>query len=105
MTDPALTSCCQSRRYMDPLPCDGVVFARVPRCVKCNAFKGAVNINYSAPKALAAAWNGTSEAQMIDAFAKRMGPMAFTLQGKYIVPVGYTGSVRQQADLNEQEAF
>lgn len=104
MTDASLTACCQSRRYMDPLPCDGVEFAKVARCLACNAFKGPVRINYTAPKALAAAWTGTAEAMMVDHFARRMGPMKFTMREGYIVPEGYQGQLKVQAEL-EQPPF
>ena len=100
MTESKLTQCCQARVYLDVLPCDGVEFARVPRCLACNSFKGSVKINYSAPKALAAGWTGSSEAAMVEVFAKRMGPMKFTLQGKTVLPEGWKPA---QPELVEED--
>jgi hypothetical protein len=103
MTDPALTACCSSRRYMDPLIVmpQNVTFARVPRCAACHKFKGPVSVLYTAPKDLAAKWTGTSEAAMLDAHSKVPGrPLWFEDGGKFLKPVGWKPA---QAELPDQE--
>lgn len=90
MTD-NLSSCCQARMFMDDLTAvpEQVVFGKIARCVQCRGFKGEARIAYTAPKAYAAAWNGTSHALMVDVYGKRKwSPMRFTLRGTALVPEG-----------------
>lgn len=106
MSDPALSSCCQSRIAMEPLVYlpTHTTFARVPRC-GCGKFKGPVSVNYTAPKDLAAKWTGSSEAAMIEAFGKAPRPLWFEDGGTWLRPVGYKGDVRQQGEIGDAPPF
>lgn len=106
--DVALTSCCQSRRYMDRLiylPTHAE-FAKVPRCAACHKFKGPVSVLYTAPKGLAAKWTGSAEAAMLEHFSKAsQGRPLWFEDGAFLRPVGYKGEVKQQGDLAEEPPF
>jgi len=106
MTDP-ISQCCQSRIYLDPIIVmpQQVTIGRVPRCAACHRFKGEAKILYSAPKALAAKWTGSSEAAMLDHHAKTPGRPLWFEDGAFLRPVGYKGEVKQQAEMAEEPPF
>lgn len=102
MTDTTLSACCQSKIYLDPLILlpQYITFARVPRC-KCGKFKGQVSVLYTAPKGIAAKWTGTSEAMMVEVYAKTQRPLWFEEGDLCLKPFKYQGEAKAQPDLGE----
>lgn len=78
-------------------------FAKVARCVGCYRFLTPARVLYGSPKALAAAWTGTSEALLIDFYSgpRLRSPLHFKLSGKVLVPDGLPA----QAELVEEPPF
>lgn len=103
MTDPSKTSCCSARAFKDAITVlpQQVVVGHAVRCQNCRRLIGQVKILYTAPKDLAKAWTGTSEALLTDFVVKRReSPLWFKLVSGVLVPEG----TAVQQDLTE-EAF
>lgn len=97
------TKCCGVPALMDPIVAVPalVTFAKVARCVGCYRFLTPARVLYGAPKNLAAAWTGTSEALLIDFYSgpRLRSPLHFKMAGKVLVPEG----MEAQAELPEEE--
>jgi hypothetical protein len=80
--------------------CNDVIFARIAQCLKCRRFIGDAKIAYTAPKAIAAAWNGNAHLLMTSHFSgnRKFSPLRFKLSGSVLVPEGMPA----QADLNTE---